>query len=89
MATTLGGLDGLVFTGGIGEHAKEVRRAIGEHLGWLGVRIDAAANDAMRERIDASDSTVALFVIPTNEEITIARHCAGMLRERGTLMTDS
>jgi acetate kinase len=89
MATTLGGLDGLVFTGGIGEHAKEVRSAIGEHLAWLGVRIDAAANDAMRERIDASDSTVALFVIPTNEEITIARHCAGMLRERGALMTDS
>jgi acetate kinase len=89
MATTLGGLDGLVFTGGIGEHAKEVRRAIGEHLAWLGVRIDDAANDAMRERINASDSTVALFVIPTNEEITIARHCAGMLRERGALMTDS
>ncbi|QQO13406.1 acetate/propionate family kinase [Bradyrhizobium diazoefficiens] len=79
MATTLGGLECLVFTGGIGEHAKEIRSAIGERLGWLGVRIDAAANDAMRERISGSDSTVDVFVIPTNEELTIARHCAALL----------
>lgn len=80
MATTLGGLDCLVFTGGIGEHAKEVRSAIGEHLAWLGVRIDAAANDEPRERISGGDSTVDVFVIPTNEELMIARHCAAMLR---------
>jgi acetate kinase len=76
MATTLGGLDCLVFTGGIGEHAKEIRSAIGERLAWLGVRIDDTANDAGRERIGASDSAVDVFVIPTNEELTIARHCA-------------
>jgi acetate kinase len=80
MANTLEGLDGLVFTGGIGEHAKEIRGAIGERLGWLGVRIDAAANDAGRERINAGDSTVDVFVIPTDEELTIARHCAAVLR---------
>lgn len=80
MATTLGGLDCLVFTGGIGEHAKEVRSAIGEHLAWLGVRIDAAANDEARERISGGDSTIDVFVIPTNEELMIARHCAEMLR---------
>ncbi|QPF90068.1 acetate/propionate family kinase [Bradyrhizobium commune] len=80
MATTLGGLDGLVFTGGIGEHAGEIRSGIGERLAWLGVRIDAAANDAARERINAGDSAVDVFVIPTNEELTIARHCAAMLR---------
>ena len=80
MATTLGGLDCLVFTGGIGEHAKEIRSAIGERLAWLGVRIDAAANDAARERINDGDSAVDVFVIPTNEELMIARHCAAVLR---------
>jgi acetate kinase len=81
MTTTLGGLDCLVFTGGIGEHAKEIRSAIGERLAWLGVHIDAAANDEARERISGRDSTVDVFVIPTNEELMIARHCAAMLRE--------
>ncbi|MGY8707945.1 acetate/propionate family kinase [Bradyrhizobium sp. 18BD] len=80
MANTLGGIDSLVFTGGIGEHAGEIRRAIGERLAWLGVRIDAAANDAARERIGSDDSAVDVFVIPTKEELTIARHCAVMLR---------
>ncbi|MFT4120266.1 acetate/propionate family kinase [Bradyrhizobium sp.] len=82
MATTLGGLDGLVFTGGIGEHAGEIRSAIGERLAWLGLRIDSAANGEARTRIDDADSAVAAFVIPTNEELTIARHCAEMLRAR-------
>ena len=82
MATTLGGLDCLVFTGGIGEHAKEIRGAIGERLDWLGVRIDAAANDAGSERISGGDGAVEVFVIPTNEELTIARHCAAVLRTK-------
>lgn len=79
MANTLGGLDGLVFTGGIGEHAGGIRSRIGERLAWLGVRIDPAANDATRERINAGDSAVDVFVIPTNEELAIARHCAALL----------
>ncbi|MBR1133611.1 acetate/propionate family kinase [Bradyrhizobium iriomotense] len=81
MATALEGLDCLVFTGGIGEHAKEIRSAIGERLAWLGVRIDASANAEARERISGSDSAVETFVIPTDEEMTIARHCAALLRE--------
>lgn len=81
MATTLGGIDCLVFTGGIGEHAKEVRSAIGERLAWLGVCVDAAANDAARERINGGDSAIEVFVIPTDEEMTIARHCAALIRE--------
>ncbi|WP_426412321.1 acetate/propionate family kinase [Bradyrhizobium ganzhouense] len=85
MANTLGGLDCLVFTGGIGEHAKEIRGAIGERLAWLGVRIDSAANDAARERINAGDSAVDVFVIPTNEELTIALHCAAVLRTPETV----
>lgn len=80
MATTVGGLDCLIFTGGIGEHAKEIRGAIGERLAWLGVRIDAAVNDEGRQRISAGDSAVDVFVIPTNEELIIARHCVGVLQ---------
>jgi len=79
MATTLGGLDCLVFTGGIGEHAREIRSAICERIGWLGVHVDAAANDATRERISAGESDVEMFVVPTNEELTIARHCKMVL----------
>jgi acetate kinase len=81
MATTLGGLDCLVFTGGIGEHAKEIRSAIAERLGWLGVRVDAAANDEGCERISGDGGTVDVYVIPTNEELMIARHCAAVLRQ--------
>ncbi|WP_314952536.1 acetate/propionate family kinase [Bradyrhizobium cosmicum] len=81
MATTLGGLDCLVFTGGIGEHAKEIRSAVGEHLGWLGVRIEAAANEEARTRISGDDSTIDVFVIPTDEELMIARHCAAVLQK--------
>lgn len=80
LATTLGGLDCLIFTGGIGEHAKEIRFAIGERLAWLGMRIDAGANDAARERISRGDSAIEVFIIPTNEELTIARHCAAALQ---------
>lgn len=85
MANSLGGLDGLVFTGGIGEHAKEIRSAIGKRLAWLGVRIDVAANDAAREHINTADSAVDVFVIPTNEELAIARHCAALLRATGAV----
>ncbi|EJN14951.1 acetate kinase [Bradyrhizobium sp. YR681] len=81
MATTIDGLDCLVFTGGIGEHAGEIRGAIGERLAWLGVRIDVTANEEARERINGGDSAVEVFVIPTNEELTIARHCAAVLRQ--------
>lgn len=82
MAASLEGLDCLVFTGGIGEHAKEIRAAIGERLGWLGVHIDAGVNDAARERISGDGSAVNVFVIPTNEELTIARHCTTVLRAK-------
>lgn len=82
MANTLGGLDGLVFTGGIGEHSEQIRSEIGERLAWLGVRIDASANREARERISGAESAVDTFVIPTNEEMTIARHCAALLHAR-------
>lgn len=80
MANTLGGLDGLVFTGGIGEHAAEIRQQICDRLAWLGVRLDPAANAKALQRIAAAGSQVDVLVIPTSEETIIARHCATLLR---------
>jgi acetate kinase len=79
MANTLGGLECLVFTGGIGEHSQEIRALICERLQWLGVRIDNSANEANRTRVDGQGSAVEILVIPTDEAMTIARHCAARL----------
>ena len=72
----LGGLDYLVFTAGIGEHSAPIRRAVCEKLACLGVALDAAANEACGEdvtAISAAESGTEVLVIPTNEEIGIAR----------------
>jgi acetate kinase len=74
LTAALGGLDALVFTAGIGEHAAPVRARIGELAAWLGVRIDPTANAAHRRAIHAADSAVAVLVIPTDEEGAVARH---------------
>lgn len=79
LAAALEGIDAMVFTGGIGEHAAAVRERICRPLGWMGVAFDAAANAAGAERISTSDSRVAVCVIPTNEEWVIARHTAKLL----------
>lgn len=70
----LGGLDALVFTAGIGENAKELRRLICDRLNVLGIKIDDAKNNSRGDKdISAADSLVKVWVIPTNEEIMIAR----------------
>jgi acetate kinase len=74
----LGGLDGLVFTGGIGEHAAPVRAAICARLGWLGLTLDAAANAAHAATISAPGSAVAVRVIATDEERMIAGHARAL-----------
>ncbi len=74
MAATLGGIDGLVFTAGIGENAAEVRHRICARAAWLGISIDAVANQAHATCISAAGSRVAVWVIPTDEEAMIARH---------------
>jgi acetate kinase len=81
MASTLGGLECVVFTGGIGEHSAPIRQKICDRLAWLGVRIDASANDRTGTRISAEQGAVDVLVIPTSEEMTIARHCAAKLAE--------
>ncbi|MFL6792224.1 MAG: acetate/propionate family kinase [Bradyrhizobium sp.] len=81
MANSLGGLQCLVFTGGIGEHAAAVRSAACARLRWLGVELDSEANDLSRPQISARESRVDVRVIPTDEEIMIVRHCLSLLRQ--------
>jgi acetate kinase len=79
MANTLEGLDCLIFTGGIGEHASEIRQRICDRLAWLGLALDASANEQGQQNIAAADSRIDVLIIPTSEETTIARHCAAVL----------
>jgi acetate kinase len=70
----LGGIDTLVFTGGVGEHAGPVRRGIAARLSHLGVAVDAAANDADARVISPSESVVTVRVEHTDEELMMASH---------------
>jgi acetate kinase len=79
LAAALEGLDALVFTGGIGEHALAVRAQICAKLGWLGIEIDPAANAGNALRISTPASRVAVCVIPTDEEAVIAAHTRRLL----------
>lgn len=73
LAAALGGLDALVFTAGIGEHAAPIRERVCQAAAWLGVELDPAANAAGGPRISAENSRIPAWVIPTNEELMIAR----------------
>jgi len=73
LVCALGGLDGFVFTAGIGEHAPAIRAAVCSRLAWLGLLVDDTANSANTRRISATDSNVEILIIPTDEELTIAR----------------
>ncbi|HET6982152.1 MAG TPA: acetate/propionate family kinase, partial [Myxococcaceae bacterium] len=79
LAAALGGLDALVFTAGIGEHAVPVRERVVQNAGWLGITLDPVANSAGGPRISAAGSRVPAYVIPTNEELMIARHTRRLL----------
>jgi acetate kinase len=79
LAAALGGLDAFVFTAGIGENSLEMRARIAEKLRWLGAVLDPAANAAGGPLISTRDSRIALYVIPTDEELVIARHTLAKL----------
>jgi acetate kinase len=79
LAAVLGGVDGLVFTAGIGENSPEIRKRICEASAWLGVELDTAANAARGPRISTAASKVSAWMIPTNEELMIARHTGRLL----------
>lgn len=80
LAAAAGGLDALVFTAGIGEHAAEIRARICEQSAWLGIVLDPAANSAGGLRISTSDSPVSVWVIPTDEELMVARHTCALVQ---------
>lgn len=79
LAMSMGGLDGVVFTAGIGENAPEIRAAVAERLAWMGLALDPDANRRGEGSIAASASRLKAWVIPTNEEAMIARHAAAMV----------
>ena len=79
LAAALGGVDAVVFTAGIGENQPEIRARICRGAHWLGVELDDAANLAQQRRISAGTSAVSVHVVPTDEELMIARHVASVL----------
>ena len=83
LASTLGGLDALVFTAGIGEHDAGLRASICDRLGWLGLRLDPAANHRHDLRISDPASAIAVWVIPTDEEQVIADEAMALLATLG------
>jgi len=79
LAAALGGLDGVVFTAGVGENAALVRSAICRACSWLGLELDEAANSEHRTRISTPGSRVAVYVIKTDENLMIARHARALV----------
>jgi acetate kinase len=79
LTAALGGLDALVFTGGIGEKAVPIRAGVCRDAAWLGLELDEVANDAGGPCISRAESRVTVWVVPTNEELMIAQHTRRLL----------
>jgi acetate kinase len=79
LAAALGGLDAFVFTAGVGENSPVMRARIARKLAWLGASLDAGRNDAGDLLISSDDSQVAIYVVPTDEELMIARHTVALI----------
>jgi acetate kinase len=79
LTAALGGLDGLIFTAGIGEHSPEIRQRVCDVASWLGIELDEAANGRGETLISRPQSKIAVMVIPTNEELMIATHTRDVL----------
>ena len=82
LAAALGGLDAFVFTAGIGENSANIRARVAEKLSWLGVAFDSRANAECRSLISQQDSRIGLYIVPTDEELMIARHTLALLKTR-------
>jgi acetate kinase len=87
LASAMGGIDGLVFTAGIGEHSPAIRGAVLERLAWLGFELDAAANATHGPLVTTAESRRRAWVVPTDEELMIARHTLAVVRD-GSLAGD-
>ena len=81
--TVLEGADAIVFTGGIGENSDVIRAGVCGAMEWAGIRLDATANNSVEGemKISAADSDVEIWVVPTNEEIVVARQTVDVIRE--------
>ncbi len=88
LAAAMGGLDAFVFTAGIGENSPEIRARIAARLAWLGAELDVKANERGGPLISVPGSRVALFVLPTDEELMIARHTQAALARQGRRVTE-
>jgi acetate kinase len=83
LAAALGGLDAFVFTAGIGEKSAEMRARIARRLSWLGAELHPDANESGKPKISSDASRVAVYIVPTDEELMIARHTLALLSARG------
>jgi acetate kinase len=81
LAAALGGLDALVFTGGIGEHAAPVRGRVCEGLEFLGIRLDADRNAAHAPVISSDAAAVRILIVPTDEDLMVARHTRRLIEQ--------
>jgi acetate kinase len=89
LAAALGGVDGIVFTAGVGENSAEIRQRICAASAWLGIELDNDANTNKATRISSSLSKISVWVIPTNEELMIARHTGELLGLRGATRVET
>jgi acetate kinase len=80
LAAAMSGIDGFVFTAGVGENAPAIREAVAKRLSWLGLELDPEANAKGEGRISAPGARVSCYVVPTDEELMIARHTLSVLR---------
>ncbi len=85
LAAALQGLDGLVFCGGIGENSRRIRMQVAEAMGWLGIELDPARNATNAPVISVDGAPVTVMVIPTDEELVIARATRALAMERGRI----
>jgi acetate kinase len=83
LAAALGGLDALVFTGGIGEHSAAIRAKICHQAAWLGLYLDGSANEANTLRISILNSKVSAWVVATDENLMIAHHTLRQVTDVG------
>jgi acetate kinase len=79
LTAALQGLDAFVFTAGIGENSSSIRARIAERLAWLGIALDPVENGRHASRISSAGSHVPVYVVPTDEELMIARHTVALI----------
>ena len=80
LVASMCGLYGIIFTGGVGEHSDEIRKRVLSELGWLGLAVDNASNQAHAQRISSGGSKIPAYVIPTDENRIIAMQVAALVR---------